>query len=130
MEPEVPLLGFARRMTGSARTTSSRTPAATATGADASSPLGVVGRRPEPERQRHARLQPADARATPLALERFRNAAQAIPDGVIDICPANASLQVRFDPDTIAPDRLDGLLRAEDVAEAVRRARKAQAALS
>lgn len=33
------------------------------------------------------------------------------PDGVIDICPANASMQVRFDPDTIAPDRLDGLLR-------------------
>jgi urea carboxylase len=33
------------------------------------------------------------------------------PEGVIDICPANASLQVRFDPDTIAPDRLDGLVR-------------------
>jgi urea carboxylase len=33
------------------------------------------------------------------------------PEGVIDICPANASLQVRFDPDAIAPDRLDALLR-------------------
>jgi urea carboxylase len=33
------------------------------------------------------------------------------PDGVIDICPANASLQVRFDPDTVAPDRLEALLR-------------------
>jgi urea carboxylase len=33
------------------------------------------------------------------------------PEGVIDICPANASYQVRFDPDTLAPDRLEGLLR-------------------
>ena len=33
------------------------------------------------------------------------------PDGVLDICPANASYQVRFDPDTLAPDRLEGLLR-------------------
>jgi urea carboxylase len=42
------------------------------------------------------------------------------PEGVIDICPANASLQVRFDPDAIAPDRLDALLREieEEVGDA------------
>ena len=33
------------------------------------------------------------------------------PEGVIDICPANASYQVRFDPDKLAPDRLESLLR-------------------
>ena len=33
------------------------------------------------------------------------------PEGVIDICPANASYQVRFDPDVLAPDRLEALLR-------------------
>jgi urea carboxylase len=33
------------------------------------------------------------------------------PDGVLEICPANASYQVRFDPDTLAPDRLEALLR-------------------
>jgi urea carboxylase len=36
---------------------------------------------------------------------------QRRPDGVIDICPANASYQVRFDPDVIAPERLEELLR-------------------
>ncbi|MGB0091203.1 MAG: carboxyltransferase domain-containing protein [Solirubrobacteraceae bacterium] len=36
---------------------------------------------------------------------------QRRPEGVIDICPANASYQVRFDPDVIAPDRLEGLVR-------------------
>jgi urea carboxylase len=36
---------------------------------------------------------------------------QRRPDGVIDICPANASYQVRFDPDVIAPDRVEELLR-------------------
>lgn len=33
------------------------------------------------------------------------------PEGVLDICPANASLQVRFNPDTVAPDHLEALLR-------------------
>ncbi len=36
------------------------------------------------------------------------------PDGVIDICPANASYQVRFDPDTIAPTTLRDLLEEID----------------
>ena len=33
------------------------------------------------------------------------------PDGVIDICPANASYQVRFDPDVISPGDLEALVR-------------------
>lgn len=33
------------------------------------------------------------------------------PDGVIDICPANASYQVRFDPDVISPGDLEVLVR-------------------
>ncbi len=33
------------------------------------------------------------------------------PDGVLDVCPANASYQVRFDPDAIAPDDLLALVR-------------------
>ncbi len=36
--------------------------------------------------------------------------------GVTEICPANASLQVRFDPDVIAPDALLGELRALEAA--------------
>lgn len=32
-------------------------------------------------------------------------------DGVIDICPANASLLIRFDPDVIAPAQLEKLTR-------------------
>ena len=32
-------------------------------------------------------------------------------DGVTEICPANASYQVRYDPDRIAPDALLALLR-------------------
>jgi len=35
-------------------------------------------------------------------------------DGVIDICPANASYQVRFDPDVLDPRKLVDLLRAID----------------
>ncbi|EAR51714.1 allophanate hydrolase, subunit 1 [Oceanicola granulosus HTCC2516] len=39
-------------------------------------------------------------------------------DGVTEICPANASFQVKFDPDVIAPgDMLDKLKALEDVAE-------------
>ena len=33
------------------------------------------------------------------------------PEGVLDICPANAAYQVRFDPDTLAPGDLEALLR-------------------
>jgi urea carboxylase len=36
--------------------------------------------------------------------------------GVTEICPANASLQVRFDPDVIAPDALLGELQALEAA--------------
>ncbi len=32
-------------------------------------------------------------------------------DGVTEICPANASFQIRFDPDVIRPDRLLDILR-------------------
>lgn len=32
------------------------------------------------------------------------------PAGVVDVCPANASYQVRYDPDVIAPTSLVGLL--------------------
>lgn len=45
-----------------------------------------------------------DAFFTALSMARAI-ADQAIP-GVTEICPANASLQVRFDPDVIAPDAL------------------------
>ncbi|HEY2636799.1 MAG TPA: allophanate hydrolase subunit 1 [Solirubrobacteraceae bacterium] len=39
------------------------------------------------------------------------------PDGVTEICPANASWQVRFDPDVLAPDDLRELV--EDVVEGI-----------
>ncbi|RJT78060.1 carboxyltransferase domain-containing protein [Arthrobacter cheniae] len=47
-----------------------------------------------------------------------RLSAQAI-DGVTDICPANASLLVRFDPDVVPPDQLEALVREaeEEVAQ-------------
>ncbi|MCU1634668.1 MAG: allophanate hydrolase [Micrococcaceae bacterium] len=47
-----------------------------------------------------------------------RLSAQAI-DGVTDICPANASLLVRFDPDVVPPDQLEVLVREaeEEVAQ-------------
>ncbi|MHA7181373.1 5-oxoprolinase subunit B family protein [Arthrobacter sp. MDB2-24] len=47
-----------------------------------------------------------------------RLTARAI-DGVVDICPANASLLLRFDPDTVPPDRLEALVREveEEVAQ-------------
>ena len=35
------------------------------------------------------------------------------PDGLLDICPANASYQVRFDPDVLAPADLESLLRGD-----------------
>ena len=48
------------------------------------------------------------AMATVTALREQR------PDGVLDICPANASYQVRFDPDRLAPARLRALLEEID----------------
>ena len=33
------------------------------------------------------------------------------PEGVLDVCPANASYQVRFDPDALAPDDLLALVQ-------------------
>lgn len=33
------------------------------------------------------------------------------PDGLLDVCPANASFQVRFDPDRLAPRALEELVR-------------------
>jgi urea carboxylase len=43
-----------------------------------------------------------------------------MPKGVLDVCPANASYQVRFDPDVLAPDKLEAHLRAieSDVGDA------------
>ena len=47
------------------------------------------------------------------------------PAGLLDVCPANASYQVRFDPDLLAPGDLEALCRGveEEVGdgEAVRR---------
>jgi urea carboxylase len=34
------------------------------------------------------------------------------PEGVVDVCPSNASLLIRFDPDVLAPDALLALVRA------------------
>ncbi|MDN4612288.1 5-oxoprolinase subunit B family protein [Arthrobacter burdickii] len=47
-----------------------------------------------------------------------RLSARAV-DGVVDICPANASLLLRFDPDVVPPDRLESLVREveEEVAQ-------------
>lgn len=36
------------------------------------------------------------------------------PDGVIDICPSNASLLIRFDPDTLAPEDLEKAVRSHE----------------
>jgi urea carboxylase len=42
------------------------------------------------------------------------------PDGLLDVCPANASFQVRFDPDVLAPTDLEALCHAveEEVGDA------------
>ena len=37
-------------------------------------------------------------------------------EGVIDICPANASLLIRFDPDVLAPDELEATVRELEAA--------------
>lgn len=33
-------------------------------------------------------------------------------DGIVELCPANASILIRFDPDVIAPDELERLVRS------------------
>ncbi|RYF45412.1 MAG: carboxyltransferase domain-containing protein, partial [Comamonadaceae bacterium] len=40
-------------------------------------------------------------------------------DGILDICPANASLLIRFDPDRLEPEKLESVVRAieSDVAQ-------------
>ena len=49
----------------------------------------------------------------------FRSKRMAIPArrgqgrGITDICPANASLLVRFDPDMLAPAELEKLVRRD-----------------
>lgn len=42
------------------------------------------------------------------------------PDGIVELCPANASLLIRFNPDVIAPDELENLVRSieDEVADA------------
>jgi urea carboxylase len=42
------------------------------------------------------------------------------PEGVLDVCPANAALLVRFDPDRVEPGRLEAHVRAieEEVGDA------------
>lgn len=57
----------------------------------------------------------ANLRAMALA----RGLAEAGRAGIVDICPANASLLVRFDPDVIAPDALEELVRDIEAAAAV-----------
>jgi urea carboxylase len=52
----------------------------------------------------------AMAMSTALAAEKL--------DGVVDICPANASLLIRFDPDVLPPRRLEEVVhRIEDTVE-------------
>ncbi|WP_193070841.1 5-oxoprolinase subunit B family protein [Brevibacterium sp. FME37] len=46
-----------------------------------------------------------------------RGLAEKKLDGIIELCPANASLLVRFDPDVIAPNSLETIIR--DIEEGV-----------
>ena len=52
-------------------------------------------------------------------------AARARPDGVLEICPANASYQVRYDPDVLEPHELLALLQdlEKQVGDAARASR-------
>ena len=43
------------------------------------------------------------------------------PDGVLDICPANAAYQVRFDPDALDPQKLLDLAAARSRARSATR---------
>lgn len=54
----------------------------------------------------------ANFRVTTIAKALAENA----PDGIIDICPANASLLVRFDPDALSHTRLEALVREIEAA--------------
>lgn len=46
------------------------------------------------------------------AMSIARALAERRPAGITDICPANASLLIRFDPGTLPPDRLEAEVRA------------------
>ena len=50
-----------------------------------------------------------EAYFTAMAISRRLESLQ--PDGVIDVCPANASFLIRFDPDRIAPGELEAVVR-------------------
>jgi urea carboxylase len=45
------------------------------------------------------------------AMSIARGLAERRPAGITDICPANASLLIRFDPGTLPPDRLEAEVR-------------------
>jgi len=48
------------------------------------------------------------------AMHIARLISQDVLPGITDICPANASLLIRFDPDVLAPERLETLVRAAE----------------
>ncbi|MGW4485056.1 5-oxoprolinase subunit B family protein [Amycolatopsis sp. NPDC004368] len=54
---------------------------------------------------------PGNLRAMGIA----RGLAAAALDGIVDICPANASLLIRFDPDVLAPAELERTVRELEV---------------
>src|SRR5262249_21340628 len=45
-----------------------------------------------------------------------RGLAAKSPDGIVDICPANASLLIRFDPDVLTPAELESTVRELEAA--------------
>lgn len=53
----------------------------------------------------------ANFRATLIA----REIAERKIEGIVELCPANASLLIRFDPDVIAPDELEATVREIEV---------------
>lgn len=59
----------------------------------------------------------ANMRAMSIARGLSARRADGALDGVVDICPANASLLVRFDPDVLPPDRLEAAVRALESAD-------------
>lgn len=59
----------------------------------------------------------ANMRAMSIARGLTERRSSGALDGVIDICPANASLLIRFDPDVLPPDRLESAVRALESAD-------------
>lgn len=59
----------------------------------------------------------ANMRAMSIARGLTERRSSGALDGVIDICPANASLLIRFDPDILPPDRLESAVRALESAD-------------